>query len=487
MPTRPLSAIRSIVIHHTATSSTITPERVASYQVTRKGLAGIGHHFYVSATGTIYQTNRLETESDHAFNRNRSSIGICFPGNFTTSIPKAAQIDAGAKLCAWLLGALGLSTTAIVGVSEFADTQSPGAQWLSGKRWKNTLLQKVRTALKVSGAEYTALIASLQGQIRTLSQAAAEPERRPIPASAEPSGSQDQIQPDQRRVIEPPIQDLIDALPKHKTEEYEARPLDDIRYLLIHHSALPSTVGPKNIAAYHVRRHEWPGIGYHYVVAENGTLYQTNALETWSYHALKANAYGVGICFLGNFTETAPPPAQVQAGAHLVAWLMGELNLPIGSIRGHKELMGTACPGQQWLVGQGWKAMLYNHVRQVQQEKALPTPPKPAESKAIYHYLLFWASGEEWAVRDWLNAINYIGVFRPTVGFSAEDAAQAQYVTIVGGTSGVSEEVENELRAAGCQVERIAGKDDAEMKRILDKMAQQGRRFLSFQEQPVTA
>ena len=480
--TRPLSAIRSIVIHHTATSSAMTPERVASYQVTRKGLAGIGHHFYVSATGMVYQTNRLETQSDHAFTRNRSSIGICFPGNFTKSIPKAAQIDAGAKLCAWLLGTLGLSTTAIVGVSEFADTQSPGAQWLSGKRWKNTLLQKVRTALKVSGAERTALIASLQGQIRTLQQAVAEPGHRPVPTSAEPSGSPNQI-----RVIKPPIQDVIDALPKHETEEYEARPLEDIRYLVIHHSAVTPIVGPKAIAAYHVRRHEWPGIGYHYVVAENGTLYQTNALETKSYHAVKANPYGVGICFLGNFTNTAPPPAQVQAGAHLVAWLMGELDLPIESIKGHKDLMGTACPGKQWLVGQKWKAMLYGQVRQAQQEKALPTPPKPDESKAIYHYLLFWASGEEWAVRDWLNAINYIGVFRPTVGFSAEDAAQAQYVTIVGGTAGVSEEVENEIRAAGCQVERIVGKDDAEMKRILDQMAQQGRRFLSFQEQPTTA
>jgi N-acetyl-anhydromuramyl-L-alanine amidase AmpD len=485
-PTRPLSAIRSIVIHHTATSSSITPERVAQYQVTRKGLAGIGHHFYVSATGTIYQTNRLETESDHAFNRNRSSIGICFPGNFTKSIPRAAQLDAGAKLCAWLLGALGLSTTAIVGVSEFADTQSPGAQWLSGKRWKNTLLEKVRTSLKVSGAERTALIASLQRQIRSLQLTAAEPAHRPGPASAEPSGSPDQIQPDQIRVSEPPIQDVMDSLPKHETEEYETRPIEDIRYLVIHHSAVPAFVGAKSIAAYHVRRHEWPGIGYHFVVAEDGTVYQTNALETKSYHAVKANPYGVGICFLGNFTNTAPPQAQVQTGAHLVAWLMGELDLPIESIKGHKDLMGTACPGKQWLMGQKWKAMLYSQVRKVQQEKALPTPPKPDESKAIYHYLLFWASGEEWAVRDWLNAINYIGVFRPTVGFSARDAAQAQYVTIVGGPSGVSERVEDELKTAGCQVERIVGRDDAEMKRILDQMAQQGRRFLSFQEQPTT-
>jgi N-acetyl-anhydromuramyl-L-alanine amidase AmpD len=475
--TRPLSAIRSIVIHHTATASTITPERVASYQVTRKGMPGIGHHFYVATDGTIYQTNRLETESDHAFNRNRSSIGICFPGNFNKSIPKTAQIEAGAKLCAWLLGALGLSTSAIVGVCEFADTESPGAQWLGGKRWKNLLLDGVRSGLKASGAEYTALIASLQGQIRTLQQAATHPGLRPLPSVSESGEAQHQIQ-----VSTPPIQDVIDKLPTHETEEYEARPLEDIQYLVIHHSAVPASVGPVQIAAYHIRKHDWPGIGYHYVVAADGTLYQTNALETKSYHAAKANPYSVGICFLGNFAASTPPPAQMQAGAHLVAWLLGELDLPVDNIKGHKDLMGTACPGLQWLAGQKWKALLYSQVRQVQKENALPSPPEPAEPKAIYHYLLFWARGEEWAVRDWLNAINYIGVFRPTVGFSPEDAAKAQYVTIVGGTSGVSEEVEKQLKAAGCQVERIVGKDDAEMKRILDAMAQQGKRFYSIRE-----
>jgi N-acetyl-anhydromuramyl-L-alanine amidase AmpD len=475
--TRPLSAIRYLVIHHTATASTITPERVASYQVTRKDMPGIGHHFYVAADGTIYQTNRLETESDHAFSRNRSSIGVCFPGNFTKSIPRTAQIEAGAKLCAWLLGALGLSTTAIVGVCEFADTESPGAQWLGGKRWKNLLLDRVRSGLKASGAEYTALIASLQGQIRTLQRVATHPGLRPLPAASEPSEAQHQIQ-----VSAPPIQDVIDKLPTHETEEYEERPLEDIKYLVIHHSAVPASVGPTQIAAYHIRKHDWPGIGYHYVVAADGTLYQTNALETKSYHAAKANPYSIGICFLGDFTNAVPPPAQVQAGAHLVAWLLGELDLPVDSIKGHKELMGTACPGQQWLAGQRWNTTLYSQVREVQKEKALPSPPEPAETKAIYHYLLFWARGEEWAVRDWLNAINYIGVFRPTVGFSPEDAAKAQYVTIVGGTSGVSEEVESQLKAAGCQVERIVGKDDAEMKRILDAMAQQGKRFYSIRE-----
>jgi hypothetical protein len=36
------------------------------------------------------------------------------------------------------------------------------------------------------------------------------------------------------------------------------------------------------------------------------------------------------------------------------------------------------------------------------------------------------------------------------------------------------------LRAAGCKVDRVAGDTFAETKRLLDQMAKEGKRFLSF-------
>jgi putative cell wall-binding protein len=53
-------------------------------------------------------------------------------------------------------------------------------------------------------------------------------------------------------------------------------------------------------------------------------------------------------------------------------------------------------------------------------------------------------------------------------------------VTIIGGTLGVSSEAEAALRAAGCKVERVAGENFAETKAMLDKMAKEGKRFLTF-------
>ncbi len=479
--TRSLADINQIVIHHTATEATLTPQRLAEYQVRTQNRAGILYHFCVAADGTIYQTNRLDTLSEHAADRSQESIGICFLGDFTTSIPTVAQLEAGGQLCAWLVGSLRLPTSAIVGLREFAKTQSPGEQWLSGQRWKDKLLQEVRAALTASQDEQSAVILSLQAQVKALQEEFTRPQPFSLAAMSFAETARARISP-------PTIENLIDKLPKHDTKQYKTRPLRNITHLVIHHSAVPPSVLPKRIAQYHVSKQDWPGIGYHFLVGEDGTLYQGNALETMSYHAVKANPYSAGICFLGNFTKTVPPPAQLRAGAHLAAWLMQELGIPLDNMRGHKEYMDTACPGEQWLKGQMWKRMLRQEIAQVQQEAAAPSPAPPppepttGEVKLFYHYMLFWAHDKGWAETDWLNAQNYVGAFRPTVGFSAADAAHAEYVTIVGGPLGVSQEVEDWLKAAGCQVERIAGEDEAGTKQILDELVKQDRRFHTFEE-----
>ena len=64
--------------------------------------------------------------------------------------------------------------------------------------------------------------------------------------------------------------------------------------------------------------------------------------------------------------ETA---AQILAGAHLIAWLLKELNLKTNAVEGHRELMQTACPGEQWLSGAKWRETLLDAVAKVQTGK----------------------------------------------------------------------------------------------------------------------
>jgi hypothetical protein len=362
-------------------------------------------------------------------------------------------------------------------LGEFAETEAPGEQRLSGQRWKDELLEIVEATMEESTAGEAAIIASLQEQIQALEQEIEELRHQ----LAMQSFSFD-LAGDAGKVSQPPIQDLIDKLPKHSTKEYQSRPLSDIRHLVIHHSAVPPSVGPHRIAAYHVNKQDWPGIGYHFLVAENGTIYQGNALGTVSYHAVKANPRGVGVCFLGNFTETVPPPAQLEGGAHLIAWLMQGLGIALDEVKGHKEFMDTACPGEQWLKGEKWKETLHREIAKVQETAAQPSPGPTVEDRALHHYMLFWARDVEWAKNDWLNALDFIGAFRPTAGFSVEEASQAEYVTIVGGPLGVSKAAEEQLKAAGCRVDRIAGKDEAATKQMLDELVKQGKRFQSLKE-----
>jgi hypothetical protein len=183
---------------------------------------------------------------------------------------------------------------------------------------------------------------------------------------------------------QPSIQDVVDKLVRHEDKRYETRSRGAIKALVIHHSAVPPTVTPQRIADYHVRRLDWPAVGYHFVVAADGVIYQTNTVETVSYHVASFNTRSVGICFLGSFSSEVPPADQLQAGAHLVAWLMQELDVPLDEVKGHKELMGTACPGMQWLEGQGWKQMLRQEIARAQQDASqssavTPSGPSPNE------------------------------------------------------------------------------------------------------------
>ncbi len=309
------------------------------------------------------------------------------------------------------------------------------------------------------------------GQVATLQARVAELEQQ-LAAARAAAGQAMGV------VAQPAITAVIDALAKHPTQRYQTRPVSKVSSIVLHHSAVPASVGADRIAKYQVEKQGWPGVGFHYFVYDDGRIEQTQPLEVIAYHAGDANPTSVGICLAGNFTQQPPTEAQLLATSQLTAWLLQKLNLPIEAIHSHKDYVATACPGDQWDAGAKWGERLR---RQVQDALAGagPVATTPA-GKPLGHYVLFWQTPDDWAKEDLLGAQNYIGRFRVTVGFSVDDAMQAEYVTIVGGPLGVLPEAEALLRAAGCKVDRVAGDTFAETKRLLDQMAKEGKRFLSF-------
>jgi N-acetyl-anhydromuramyl-L-alanine amidase AmpD len=165
------------------------------------------------------------------------------------------------------------------------------------------------------------------------------------------------------------MEDVITRLRRHPVKRFDKRTLGQIKYLVIQHSVLPGDFPPERIANYLVEKKQWPGIGYHFYITSDGTIYQTNRLETVCYFAgsnVQYNPLGVCICFAGNFTAEVPTPAQLISGGKLLAFLMQELHLPMENIRGHKEFVVTQSPGNQWDSGQKWKDMLLAEVRAAQ-------------------------------------------------------------------------------------------------------------------------
>jgi hypothetical protein len=148
----------------------------------------------------------------------------------------------------------------------------------------------------------------------------------------------------------PEILDIVDELPVHPTEVYDSRPLSDITHLTIHHTV--STTTPEAIANYHISR-GWPGIGYHYIIIDDGTIFQCNHLDTISYHSAYNNGFSVGVALMGNFMYTPPTQEQLDSAHALVAYLKSNLDAEIVYPHRWMPRAATACCGdtieQNWL------------------------------------------------------------------------------------------------------------------------------------------
>lgn len=155
-----------------------------------------------------------------------------------------------------------------------------------------------------------------------------------------------------RDSMRPRYEDLVGELPTRG--EYRDRQLTDIRRVVIHHTVAWAEDERQlvfNIARAHLRR-GWPGIGYHYCVARDGTAYRTNPLWKVSFHAGPANPDSVGIAFLGNYDDREwfgnpalyPSKAQVQAVRNLIRGISEAVGRAV-MVVGHRDVRATRCPG----------------------------------------------------------------------------------------------------------------------------------------------
>lgn len=490
MARRP-DGVHHLVINHTGVGAEIPWIQIADAH--RTDWPGIVYDFGIDEDGVVHQFQPLdevvETEQTYLAN----AINVAFAGEFHDNPPTKEQIQAGAQLIVWLMERFPHFTAeSIQGLREFiSGHSSPGEQWLAGAKWKEILLAALRRATgeidpTVVEQSLRGRIGEIQTQLNELQQRHSLLERQKSRLETENHRLEGELQEklqDARNYIvpKPSLRVVVNQLPRHPVLHYEKRSLSQITHIAVHHTAAPVGLGPLRIAELHVNedpargKDAWPGIGYHYFIHADGTIEQTNHLETVSYHVYRHNGYTVGIALAGSFMNgRIPTSAQLRAASHLIAWLMQELHTPLARIWGHREFPEneTVCPGSEWTGGNRWRDLLFERIEQVQEGIGV---------KNIRHYLLLgtqtFAQG---GLYDFADILPYIEQFQPTVGFSLEDAKYAEYVTVIGGEAAVSAVAEGSLRKHGCHVDRVAGRDAEETLRLLQELVRLERRFQTY-------
>ncbi|MDQ2069091.1 N-acetylmuramoyl-L-alanine amidase [Natronospira bacteriovora] len=165
--------------------------------------------------------------------------------------------------------------------------------------------------------------------------------------------------------------------------------LASVSQLVVHHTVSPNSSNDwaatvRSFYNYHVHTLGWADIGYNWLVAPNGAIFQGRAhrpdgnTNVRGAHAAGHNSYTMGLAYIGTYTSVNPTSAAVESGARVLAWKAAERGISTSLIRGHRDYGSTACPGN----------MLYNRlfdtlrprVQQILDGDSAPEPEPPFDT-----------------------------------------------------------------------------------------------------------
>ena len=150
------------------------------------------------------------------------------------------------------------------------------------------------------------------------------------------------------------IKDISTYLLKHPSKRYSFRLPSTINKIIIHQtdSEDMGSFSPYYTANYHVNNNDWAGIGYHYYIIDDGTIYQTNEDNIISYHASGQNTESLSVaitgghrCELDDDNYTIINKKKYNALIFLLAKLSNKYNIAVDKILGHTEVGSPkSCP-----------------------------------------------------------------------------------------------------------------------------------------------
>ena len=111
--------------------------------------------------------------------------------------------------------------------------------------------------------------------------------------------------------------------------------------IILHHAESKSCTAD-DIHRWHLAN-GWGGIGYHFFVRKDGSIYRGRPEGVVGSHAKGSNSDSIGICFEGSYMTETMSDVQINAGRELVAYLKNKYG--IATVQKHKDVCSTNCPG----------------------------------------------------------------------------------------------------------------------------------------------
>lgn len=115
----------------------------------------------------------------------------------------------------------------------------------------------------------------------------------------------------------------------------------NVYLIILHHSASENT-SVEMIHKVHLNN-GWAGIGYHYYIREDGTVYEGRPTAYVGSHCPANNSKSIGICLEGDFRKRKPTDKQIKSMNELIVELRKKFT-GIARVLNHKDLYATLCP-----------------------------------------------------------------------------------------------------------------------------------------------
>ena len=144
-----------------------------------------------------------------------------------------------------------------------------------------------------------------------------------------------------------------------------------IKHIIVHHAAGSNvntnyTDVVRNIYTFHTGTNGWNDVGYNFLIAQDGTIYEgrdgQNIMDgdnVLGAHFCSQNTGTMGICLLGDYTTAQPTDKSLESLSKLIAWKLKKETLfpleksihaasgnTLNNISAHRDgTCATSCPG----------------------------------------------------------------------------------------------------------------------------------------------